>query len=171
MKWSSAVVFTLFSVVSTKANAVNNNCSSTAPTLPKPIALADIPTTFAAATKRQPADTVAQILNTLSVYPLAIDGKSFASLSLVFTEDVITNYSAPLNVLTPLNVVEATLEDSLAPVDTQHAYGTQIVEVLDACTARSVSYYTASHFGKGSYAGQVKILFFCSLGVYPPILF
>lgn len=57
--------------------------------------------------------------------------------------------------LTSLSVVEAALEAALAPVDTQHAYGTQIVELLGEGEARSVSYFTATHFGRGKYVGQV----------------
>lgn len=141
-------------------SATNTTCpkQADAPTLPQQIPIFDVPSTFANAADSQPADTVAQILNTLSLYPLSIDGKDFNSLSRVFTEDAIANFSAPVGVLTPLTAIKAGIEKQIATVDTQHAYGTQIVEVLDACSARSVSYFTASHFGRGSYLGEVSVL-------------
>ncbi|KAM0797088.1 hypothetical protein BDR22DRAFT_975616 [Usnea florida] len=97
-----------------------------------------------------------QIRNTLSHYPLAIDGKDFAALSLVFTQDVVANYSAPLGVLNGLASVMSTLEASLAAVRTQHALSTQVVEILESeAAARSLTFYTATHFGVGVYYGQV----------------
>ena len=60
--------------------------------------------------------------------------------------------------LTPLSAVAEALQQSLAPVTTQHAYGTQVVELLGQREreARSVSYFTATHFGMGVYEGQVS---------------
>ena len=117
-------------------------------------------TAYSQASAPQDPKAVGQILNTLSFYPLAIDGKNFAALSLVFAEDVTTNYSEPLNVLTPLSTVKEVLEMSLRPVTSQHSYGTQIVELLGECEARSVSYFTVTHFGIGKYVGQVSFLQF-----------
>lgn len=156
----AVIMCTILLMIPANANSPNKSCPSKpsgTPTNTSAIPLFDLAPTLVLATRPQDAVTVTQILNTLSLYPLAIDGKNFPALSEVFAADVITNYSAPLNVLTPLSSVQAALEQSLAPVDTQHAYGTQIVEVLDACRARSVSYFTASHFGKGSYSGQVSV--------------
>lgn len=45
--------------------------------------------------------------------------------------------------------------DSLAPVTTQHGLTTQVIDVHANGTANSTTYYTASHFGMGDYAGQV----------------
>lgn len=120
------------------------------------MAFSVLPTSYQNAIYPQAAGDVAQILNTLSLYPLAVDGKDFDALSLVFTADVYTNFSAPLNVLTPLTVVKQALNQSLAPVTSQHSYGTQIVEILSECQAKSLSYFTASQFGKGVYYGQVR---------------
>ena len=155
MTWALLLVCTAFLVPATSPMSNKTSCPTYTPSTPQPIDLVDLPSIYANASKSQNADTVAQILNTLSLYPFAIDGKNFAALSLVFTEDVIANYSAPLNILTPLSVVQKSLEQSLAPVNSQHAYGTQAVEVLDSCSARSVSYFTANQFGMGQYAGQV----------------
>ena len=97
-----------------------------------------------------------EIRHTLNFYPLIIDGKDFSSLNQIFTTTAVANYSAPLNVLTPLSTIEAVLAASLAPVNTQHSLTTQIIEILAGeCTARSVSYYTAAHFGVGVYEGEV----------------
>ena len=43
---------------------------------------------------------------------------------------------------------------SLAPVTTQHGFTTQKIDVRGD-TANSTTYYTASHFGRGEYYGQV----------------
>lgn len=79
------------------------------------------------------------IRNTLAHYPLAIDGKQFSDLSLVFTPDAVANYSAPLNVLTGLPMIESVLEADLRPVSTHHSYGTQLIEVYSNRTADTVT--------------------------------
>jgi hypothetical protein len=66
----------------------------------------------------------------------------------------VANYSAPLDILTPLATIAATLEASLAHVATQHALSTQIIEITSATTADTTTYYTASHFGIGTYEGE-----------------
>ena len=60
----------------------------------------------------------------------------------------------------------STLEASLAPVRTQHALSTVVVEILDGgAAARTVTYVTATHFGVGAYYGEVcslkSVLFVC----------
>lgn len=72
------------------------------------------------ATFPQRPSTILSIQRTMSYYPLIIDNKSFSDLSLVFTANAIANYSQPLNILTPLSVIESILAASLAPVTTQH---------------------------------------------------
>jgi len=159
--WPVAIVHTILVTMAAEVHSTKTSCSfnSTAsPILPRGIPIFNVPNLYAPATNSQPADTVAQILNTLSLYPLAIDGKNFPALSLVFAPNVIANFSAPVGVLTPLPAVQKGLEQILAPVDSQHSYGTQIVDVLDDCHVRSVSYFTASQFGKGKYYGQVSCL-------------
>ncbi|KAK5741305.1 hypothetical protein LTR17_004011 [Elasticomyces elasticus] len=117
--------------------------------------LSSLPATFAPAAHAQDSMILAQIRNTLALYPLCIDGKDFASLSFVFTEDAVANYSEPLNTLTSLSDIQTVLEASLAPVATQHQLGTQVVELFGHCAARSLTYFVANHFGKGVYEGQV----------------
>ena len=120
------------------------------------IPLYSLPTSYPASLIAQNPIFENQIRDTLAHYPLAIDGKNFAALDLVFTQDVVANYSAPLNVLTGLATVISTLKASLAPVTTQHALSTQLIEILAGGSgARSVTYFTASHFGQGDYLGQV----------------
>ncbi|KAF2091570.1 hypothetical protein K490DRAFT_61006 [Saccharata proteae CBS 121410] len=108
---------------------------------------------------------VEAIRQTLNTYPLAIDSKDFAALSAVFTTDAVANYSAPLNVLTGLRAIQSTLNASLLPVTTQHALATSVIRVEHEpsyqnasetvpTTARSITYYTATHFGHGLYEGQ-----------------
>ena len=159
VSWSFVLTCTVLHSLAAHADTGNSCCSSLSsqpPILPPPVPLISVPGTYASATKPQSADAIAQILNTLSIYPFAIDGKDFASLSLVFTEDVTANLSAPLGLLTPLQPMADVIEKTLANVDTQHAYGTQLVELIDVCRARSVSYFSATHFGRGKYAGQVR---------------
>jgi hypothetical protein len=84
-------------------------------------------------------DAYNAIRNTLAHYPLAIDEKEFSDLSLVFTPNAVANYSAPLNVLTGLPMIEFVLESSLAVVSTQHSYGTQLIEVYGNKTADAVT--------------------------------
>ena len=55
-----------------------------------------------------------------------------------------------------LSNVNAVLQESLAPVDSQHSYGTQAVELVGEAQARSLSYFTASQFGRGEYSGEVS---------------
>lgn len=50
------------------------------------------------------------IQNTLALYPFAIDSKDFGLLNQVFTQDIVANYSAPLNVLTGLAEVQNVLQ-------------------------------------------------------------
>ena len=129
---------------------------SSPPALPPAIPPFSLPTSYPGSLTAQNPAIELQIRNTLSHYPLAIDGKNFPSLSLVFTQDVIANYSAPLNVLTGLASVMSTLEASLAPVNTQHALSTQVVEILNGGTeAKTLTYVTATHFGVGAYYGEV----------------
>lgn len=116
-----------------------------------------LPLAYPLSLKPQDADTQNQIRNTLAHYPLAIDGKNFDALDLVFTTDAVANYSAPLNVLVGLGQIQLVLEQSLAPVMSQHAYTTQVIEVLEGGgSAKSVTYFTSSLFGRGNETGKVR---------------
>ena len=96
------------------------------------------------------------IRQTLNRYALALDSKDFGALDLVFTVDVVADYGRGVGVLNGLQAVETGLMASLAPVTTQHALTTQVIDLAaDGGTANSTTYYTASHFGKGAYQGQV----------------
>jgi len=114
-----------------------------------------LPSLLGSAASPQDPVSLDAIKNTLALYPLAIDGKDFSALSRIFTPDAVANYSAPLDILTPLSIISSTLQTSLAPVTTQHSYGTQVVQLFGPCVARCVTYYTATHFGVGVYEGEV----------------
>ncbi|KAL4891845.1 hypothetical protein BDV59DRAFT_59275 [Aspergillus ambiguus] len=103
----------------------------------------------------QDANTIEAIRNTLALYPFAVDGKNFADLSNVFAEDAVANYSAPLNVLTPLSTIESVLAANLACVTTQHQFGTQRIDLVSPTVAQSITYYRAAHFGSGNMTDQV----------------
>lgn len=121
-----------------------------------PIPLRTVPTAYPLSLTLQDADIQNQIRNTLAHYPLAIDGKNFDALDRVFTADAVANYSAPIYIVTGLPAIKTTLEQALRPVLSQHSYGTQVIEIeKDERTARSVTYYTASHFGTGNKTGKV----------------
>ncbi|KAJ5601186.1 hypothetical protein N7510_010720 [Penicillium lagena] len=101
------------------------------------------------------ATVVEAIRNTLALYPFAIDGKNFDALGKVFAQNAVANYSAPLNVLTPLSNIESALAASLECVTTQHLFGTQLIDLVSPTVAESVTYYRAAHFGTGQATGQV----------------
>ena len=133
----------------------------------EPVPLHDTAAIFAPASAQQDPSALAQIANTLSLYPLAIDGKNFNLLENVFFQDAVANFSAPINVVTPLTAIEKTIEAALATVTTQHQLGTQVIELLQGgCKARSLTYFIASHFGKNKYEGQVVYAY----GQYQDIL-
>ncbi|KAK4546749.1 hypothetical protein LTR36_001481 [Oleoguttula mirabilis] len=83
---------------------------------------------------------------------IAIDSKEFALLGDVFTQDVVANYGSGVGVLQGLSAVERGLQESLAPVTTQHALSTTVIDVYGS-SANSTTYFTASHFGRGVYEG------------------
>ncbi|KAK5739076.1 hypothetical protein LTR17_005596 [Elasticomyces elasticus] len=154
-RFLSLLVLTQIIIAYHDSSSCSENDTFSSPTSIGNASFSSLPTTFAPAAHAQDPGLLAQIRNTLALYPVCIDGKDFASLSLVFTEDAVANYSEPLNTLTPLSNIRLVLEASLAPVTTQHQLGTQIVELLGHCTARSLTYFVANHFGKGVYEGQV----------------
>ncbi len=137
---------------STLSQAVGNTSRTTNVINPSSLPLA-----YPLCLKPQDADIQNQIRNTLAHYPLALDGKNFDALDLVFTKDAVANFSAPLNVLYGLDQIKLVVKQTLAPVLSQHAYGTQVVEVLaSGDRAKSVTYFTASHFGRGNHTGKVR---------------
>ena len=120
------------------------------------VSFTKLPSTHSAATHPQHSTAFEQIRNTLALYPLAIDGKDFAALDLVFSQDVVANYSAPLNMLTPLSTVQSVLQKSLAFVQSQHKLSTQVIEIIPQdCQAMTLTYFEATHFGQDNYIGQV----------------
>ncbi|OBT61026.1 hypothetical protein VE03_09626 [Pseudogymnoascus sp. 23342-1-I1] len=124
-----------------------------------PLRFFNLPTLISAEKSAANPHDIEAIRATLSLYPLAIDGKNFGSLSLIFAEDAVANYSAPLNVLSPLSTIQSVLEASLKPVTTQHSFGTQLIDVLSRDEAFSVTYYTATHFGRGEFEGRTATAF------------
>ncbi|EMD00968.1 hypothetical protein BAUCODRAFT_29352 [Baudoinia panamericana UAMH 10762] len=159
--WVKVALTASFLWPSTSAFTFSDNSShacSGSITLPSNLtntSLSALPQAFSSANQAQDAVALDQIRNTLALYPLCIDGKDFASLSLVFASDAVANYSAPLNILTPLSTIETVLAASLASVTTQHLLGTQDIQLVGPCAARSVTYYRAAHFGEGVYEGEM----------------
>jgi len=156
----TAIVVCLVSAVSLHAKADETSFSSHCPqaidlpSSPTNTSFSALHSLFQSASGPQDPTAIEAIKNTLALYPFAIDSKDFSALSEVFTPDAVANYSAPLNVLTPLSTIESVLEASLAPVATQHSYGTQFVQLCGPCAARTVTYFRAAHFGVGAYEGE-----------------
>ncbi|KAK7966782.1 uncharacterized protein PG986_001059 [Apiospora aurea] len=88
------------------------------------------------------------IRNTLALYPLAIDTRTFSALDRIFSVDARANYSYPLGVMEGREAIKTSLQQALETTwkGTQHMYGTQIIQVCSPTSAISVTYYTASHF-------------------------
>ncbi|KAL3463456.1 hypothetical protein BJX64DRAFT_287474 [Aspergillus heterothallicus] len=147
-------------VVETAPATLRNSASATpsAQPQPQPYPLASLPSLFPPRADPDPTP-IESIRQTLALYPLAIDSKNFSSLSLIFAPDAVANYSAPLGVLTGLPEIESVLNASLACVTTQHSLGTQVINVLSHEMARSVTYYTAAHFGKGDLSSETAVVY------------
>ena len=153
MKYSSDIWLLLSSIV--VFFAISAPASMTT-ALPAAIPSSSWTAAYASAAYPQPATDIAQIVNTLALYPLAIDGRNFSALSLVFTEDVIADYPiAGLGILTPLTMLEQSIVAASVNFNSQHAYGTQIVEITGEGQAKSLTYVTATLFGKEKYYGEV----------------
>ena len=92
--------------------------------------------------------TEAAIRRTLALYPLAIDGRAFSSLTNVFAQDAVANYSAPIGVLKGPDEIASSLEAATATfLGTQHLLGTTNVRLCEGGKkAISATYYTAVHF-------------------------
>lgn len=116
----------------------------------------DLATIYASSTSNQDAVAANEIRNTLALYPVAIDGKNVDALSEVFTEDIVANYTTTLGFLTSIPAIVTGIENIIKYVTTQHQLGTQAIDVKKhSCEAKSVTYFTASHFGQKKYANQV----------------
>ena len=134
----------------------NPTYASATTALPTAIPPSSWTAAYVSAAYPQSATDIAQIVNTLALYPLAVDGGNFSTLSLVFAEDVIADYPiAGLGILTPLTMLEQSIVAASANFSSQHAYGTQIVEITGEGRAKSLTYVTATLFGKGKYYGEV----------------
>jgi len=99
-----------------------------------------------------------QIHQTLHTYALAIDSKNFSLLSSVFAPTGFANYTGPLADLSGLPAIQTALAASVANVDSQHLLGTTVINIdADGETANSTTYFQASLFGKGNFAGQLLV--------------
>ena len=115
MKYSSKLGL-LASFISTLCASLTS--TSTTTSLPAAIPSSSWTAAYALAAYPQPATDIAQIVNTLALYPLAVDGGKFSALALVFTEDVVADYpAAGLGLLTPLSVLEQAIAAASANTD------------------------------------------------------
>ncbi|PGH13472.1 hypothetical protein AJ79_03602 [Helicocarpus griseus UAMH5409] len=132
------------------------NCNSIKGAPIDAVGAAKLPFAFASVIEpNQDVAAMLQIQQTMSLYAVLVDGKQFDKLDLVFHNDVWANYSALLGVLHPLSALKTGLQRSVSAVMTQHALTTQLVDVAkNGTSARSATYFTASHFGTEDFYGQ-----------------
>lgn len=147
---ANLIVFLLVALSSFSKTIASPSLAEYPPTCsqisPGPIPLQQIPSHFP---PRELIDIAAteSIKRTLAIYALAVDGRDWSALDNIFADDAVANYSAPLGVLSGLSAIKSTLSNSLVQfTGTQHALGTQIVDVCAADVAISLTYYTATHF-------------------------
>ncbi|KAJ4333998.1 hypothetical protein N0V95_009286 [Ascochyta clinopodiicola] len=96
------------------------------------------------------------IRQTLSLYAYIIDGRTFDSLSDIFTTDAIANYSAPLGVMNGVEEIKKSLSAALAPFPgTQHLLGSQSIRLCNKTEAISATYFRAAHFLQRNATGAV----------------
>lgn len=108
--------------------------------------------------------TYDSIRRTLAIYAFAVDTRSAPLfVDRVFTSNATARYDG-LGTLTGASTIANTLKQALEPVNTQHQLTTQVIDVhVDSesgtgappVAANATTYFQASHFGKGAYAGQV----------------
>ena len=153
MRFSSsidlAILLSLFFIGRTTSTTSTDTYSSpiSCPNIsPGPEPLYNLPTDFPTPVVVDPV-TIETIRQTLALYPFAVDGKNWASLARIFSIDARANYSDPLGVLSGVDQIISVLSQSLSLfISTQHLYGTQYIEVCDAKSAVSVTYFRAAHF-------------------------
>ncbi|KAI9925907.1 hypothetical protein MW887_005713 [Aspergillus wentii] len=106
------------------------------------------------------ADLLA-IQRTMSLYPFVLDGKAWSQLDRIFHPDIWANYSGFIGVVQGLANVSEALSTIMAPVTSQHALTTQLIQVSpNGTTANSWTYYWANHFGTGDMVRFSEILLF-----------
>lgn len=121
-----------------------------------PVPLFSLPTIFPQSTAAQNPIDYNEIRNTLSLYPLAVDGKNFGSFSKVFTSNVVANLSQG-GLIHGLPALEGAVSASFVHVTTQHQLGTQYIDIVkEGREAESVTYFTATLLGTGKFYGQVS---------------
>lgn len=104
-----------------------------------------------------PQEDLLAIQRTMSLYPFVLDGKAWDQLDRIFHPDIWANYSGYIGVVHTIPQVTAALSKIMAPVTSQHALSTQLIEVSpNGTTADSWTYYWANHFGTGQHFGQVS---------------
>lgn len=103
------------------------------------------------------AKTETAIRQTLSLYPFAVDTRSYDLFDRIFTADVRTNYSEPINEVVGLDNVKASIASGLDNfAATHHSYGTQYIARCGGTSAISITYFTASHYFLPSRPAQVQ---------------
>lgn len=99
--------------------------------------------------------SVETIRNKIALYTFIVDGQQWDTLGYVFASNAVANYSVPLDILSGLDNITATLKESQEKISaSQHQIGSQFIEIVDSRNAYSVSYYTSTRFGKGAYEDE-----------------
>lgn len=165
--------FLLLSILSLflpTTNATDPTCTYTAASTASPIPFpkSEVAGYYLQAPTRQPPESIldrleseSKIRNKLALYAIATDGKNYSALSNVFTSDVVLNFVPTYGVVRGLDTFQGVLMKTLAQVDTQISFGTELVKVFEdnPCIASSFSYFTVTYLGKGKFEGKVRKAF------------
>ncbi|CAD0107243.1 unnamed protein product [Aureobasidium uvarum] len=93
------------------------------------------------------------IRNVTSLYCIALDNKDWSLLERVFAKDVVAKYPFNDEPILGVDALSKRIQQRLKPVTTQHALTTQHL-LLDTATAKTTTYFTGVHLGRGKWAGQ-----------------
>ncbi|GAB7345170.1 hypothetical protein MBLNU457_3554t1 [Dothideomycetes sp. NU457] len=96
------------------------------------------------------------IKNTLALYCVALDTKDFSLLEEVFVPDAVTIYPFDGGNMQGVDQIAAVISKRLAPITSQHNLtNTQHIAFYPDGKASAMTYFTATHFGKGRWAGHL----------------
>lgn len=106
------------------------------------------------------------IYQTIALYPLAVDGKNFQSLTNIFTPDVMVNMSMGHPMVSGLTGLEDALRNSFDGLQTHHQLGVSNLRLFNRhCEADTITYFTTTISGTGKSAGKVchsfSLLHYC----------
>ncbi|KAK5997590.1 hypothetical protein PT974_02953 [Cladobotryum mycophilum] len=100
---------------------------------------------------------IVNVKNIVNLYPRAVDRPDYSLFSVIFTCDVVVDYSASgVPITNGISAFVDSLSSSRTAKNytTQHHLGSQYVNVTSTSTASATSYIIATFFGHGDLEGQ-----------------